>query len=74
LRWVCRHICDPRYLSVCVEVGLHLFDLYSEFVSGSGELHDGFRRLHRRVKAETERAQNACQMEGMLESIMLGTI
>ncbi|KAF4979436.1 hypothetical protein FZEAL_4360 [Fusarium zealandicum] len=74
LKWVCGHICDPRYVSVCVEVGLYLLDLYAEFVGGSAELHEGFRTLHRRVKVEVERAQVACQTGGMLESLMVGTL
>lgn len=74
LKWVCGHICDPRYVSVCVEVGLHLLDLYAEFVGGSAELHEAFRVLHRRVKVEVERAQVACQTGGMLESLMVGTL
>ncbi|KAF5615142.1 Pwp2p [Fusarium sp. NRRL 52700] len=74
LKWVCSHICDPRYVSVCVEVGLHLLELYAEFVGGSAELHEGFRTLHRRVRVEVERAQVACQTGGMLESLMVGTL
>jgi U3 small nucleolar RNA-associated protein 15 len=74
LKWVCAHICDPRYVSVCVEVGLHLLELYAEFVGGSAELHEGFRTLHRRVRVEVERAQVACQTGGMLESLMVGTL
>ncbi|POR31429.1 U3 small nucleolar RNA-associated protein 15 [Tolypocladium paradoxum] len=72
VKWVCNHICDPRYVSICVEVGLHLLDLYAEFVGGSAELHEGFRTLHRRVNVEVERAQVACRTGGMLESLMLG--
>lgn len=74
LKWVCGHICDPRYVSVCVEVGLHLLDQYAEFVGGSEELHQGFRTLHRRVKTEVETAQVACQTNGMLESLTVGSM
>lgn len=74
LKWVCGHICDPRYVSVCVEVGLHLLDLYAEFVGGSAELHEAFRTLHRRVKVEVETAQVACQTSGMLESLTVGIL
>lgn len=74
LKWVCGHISDPRYVSVCVEVGLHLLDLYAEFVGGSAELREGFRTLHRRVKYEVETAQVACQTSGMLESLTVGTL
>lgn len=74
LKWVCGHICDPRYVSVCVEVGLHLLDLYSEFVGEATELRDGFRTLHRRVRTEVEAAQVACQTSGMLETLTVGTL
>ncbi|KAK2612369.1 U3 small nucleolar RNA-associated protein 15 [Conoideocrella luteorostrata] len=74
LKWVCRHICDPLYVSVCVEVGLHLLDLYAEYVGGSAELHNGFKVLHVRVKSEVEKAQIACQTGGMLESLMIATL
>ena len=74
LGWACAHICDPRYVSACVEVGLHLLDLYGEFAGGSAELYEGFRTLHRRVKAEVERAQVACQTGGMLDSLVAGTM
>ncbi|KAL6831222.1 WD40 repeat-like protein [Trichoderma afarasin] len=74
LKWVCGHICDPRYVSICVEVGIHLLDLYAEYVGASAELHQGFKTLHRRVKLEVERAQIACQSGGMLESLMMGAI
>lgn len=74
LKWVCGHISDPRYLSVCVEVGLHLIDLYAEYVGGSAELHAAFRTLHRRVKTETETSQLACKTNGMLESLTVGIL
>lgn len=74
LDWVCKHICDPRYVSVCVEVGLHLMDLYAEHVGGSVELHHGFKLLHRRVKSEVEKAEVACQTGGMLESLMVAAM
>ncbi|KAL4725220.1 U3 small nucleolar RNA-associated protein 15 [Fusarium chlamydosporum] len=70
LKWVCAHICDPRYLSVCVEVGFHLLDLYAEFTGASTELEEGFKALTRRVKAEVGRAQSASKVGGMLESMM----
>ncbi|TFB04276.1 U3 small nucleolar RNA-associated protein 15 [Trichoderma ghanense] len=74
LKWVCGHICDPRYVSVCVEVGIHLLDLYSEYAGASAELLQGFKTLHRRVKVEVERAQLACQSGGMLESLMMSAV
>jgi len=72
LRWVGRHIVDPRYTAACVDVALHLLDLYSEFVGGSTELAEGFRFLRNRVMREAEKAQMACQTTGMLESLLIG--
>ncbi|KAM0483715.1 hypothetical protein ACHAPX_002211 [Trichoderma viride] len=74
LKWVCGHICDPRYVSICVEVGVQLLDLYAEYVGASAELHQGFKTLHSRVKLEVERAQIACQSGGMLESLMMSAV
>lgn len=72
LQWVSKHITDPRYVSVCVDAALILLDLYSEHMGGSVELARGIRGLHRRVKIEVERSQQACQTGGMLEMLMTG--
>lgn len=73
LRWVSKHIVDPRYANVCVDVALHLLDLYGEFVGASAELADAFRVLRVRVGREVEKAQMACQTSGMLESLIMGS-
>lgn len=73
LKWVCKHMTDPRYVNICVDTALILLDLYSEHVGGgSNELDEGFRALHRRVRTEVERAQQACQTSGMLGMLMAG--
>lgn len=72
LRWACNHIFDTRYVSICIEVGMHLLELYSDFIGYSAELREGFRTLHRRVKVEVERAQIAWETSGALESLMNG--
>lgn len=74
LQWTCAYVCDPRYVSVCVEVGLHLLDLYAEYADASAELAAGFQTLHRRVRAEVDRAQVASQTGGMLDSLILGCV
>jgi U3 small nucleolar RNA-associated protein 15 len=74
LKWVCGHISDPRYVSVCVEAAIHLIDLYAEYVDSSEDLHQAFQLLHRRVKVESEMAQVACQTGGMLESLAAGAL
>ncbi|KAI1178683.1 WD40-repeat-containing domain protein [Nemania sp. FL0916] len=72
LKWVQRHIIDPRYVSVCVDVATHLLDLYAAFADESPELAAAFRILYRRVKLEVERAQKAVQTNGMLDSLLRG--
>ncbi|KAI0134690.1 WD40-repeat-containing domain protein [Xylariales sp. AK1849] len=72
LNWVQKHIVDPRYVSVCVDVSMHLLDLYAEYVGGSKELEDSFRLLHRRVRREVETVQIATQTGGMLEGLLIG--
>jgi U3 small nucleolar RNA-associated protein 15 len=72
LKWVQKYIVDPRYVGICVDVAVHLLDLYAEFVGGSAELEAGFKTLHRRVRQEVERAQMATQTGGMLGSLLVG--
>jgi U3 small nucleolar RNA-associated protein 15 len=67
ISWVNKHILDPRYVDICVEAALLLIDLYSEHVGGSQELDNAFKLLHRRVRVEVERSQQAIQTQGMLQ-------
>lgn len=71
LHWICNHIIDPRYRAACVDVGLHLLDLYAEHVGTSAELATGFNTLRKRVSQEVEKAQVAAQTGGMLEALMI---
>lgn len=71
LSWICNHIIDPRYRAACVDVGLHLLDLYAEHVGQSAELATGFKTLRKRVSQEVEKAQLAAQTGGMLEALMI---
>ena len=72
LKWACKYIQDPRYLKVCVEVGLFMIDLYSEQMGQSPEVDALFKRLHGEVRRGVERAQQACQTDGMLGMLMAG--
>ncbi|CAK7241832.1 MAG: U3 small nucleolar RNA-associated protein 15 [Sporothrix thermara] len=74
LQWVCRHIVDPRYTPMCTDVGLHLLDLYAEYVAASAELDAAFQLLWKRVRREVEQAQLACQTSGMVESLMMSAM
>ena len=70
-KWVNKHIIDPRYVSLCVDVALLLIDLYSEYIGGSRDLAENIRMLHQRVRGEVERAQQAYQTGGMMEMLMV---
>ncbi|PHH84160.1 hypothetical protein CDD83_2392 [Cordyceps sp. RAO-2017] len=69
---MCARVCDPRYVSVCVEMAQHLLDLYADAAAAEPALHEALRTLHRRVRLEVERAQLASQTGGMLESLVRG--
>lgn len=71
LKWITKHIIDPRYRSVCIDVGLHLLDMYAEYVAGSQELMTGFHILRKMVTHEVEKAQMACKTTGMLETLLM---
>jgi U3 small nucleolar RNA-associated protein 15 len=71
-KWVIKHITDPRYVNICVDAALMLLDIYSEHVGGSSELSQMTKLLHRRVRKEVERSQQAIQTSGMLEMLMVG--
>lgn len=71
-KWVIKHITDPRYINICVDAALLLLDIYSEHVGGSPELESMIRLLHRRVRTEVERSQQACQVKGMMQMLMCG--
>lgn len=71
-KWVNRHIIDPRYVGICVDVALLLLDLYSEHMGHSRELESSIRFLHRRVRTEVDRSQQACSTAGMLDMLRAG--
>ncbi|KAL1996479.1 hypothetical protein VTN49DRAFT_8079 [Thermomyces lanuginosus] len=69
LRWVYRHIMEPRLVNLCVEVGMNILDIYSGDLGQSPEIDAQVRKLHKRVREEVERAQLAWQTKGMLEML-----
>ncbi|KAK4224707.1 WD40-repeat-containing domain protein [Podospora fimiseda] len=69
-KWVSKYITDPRYLSICVDVAFHLYDLYAEFVGGSAELAEAFQSLSGKVSKEIASAEVANQTLGMVGLVM----
>jgi U3 small nucleolar RNA-associated protein 15 len=69
LRWVYKHITEPRMVGLCVEVAMNVLDLYSGHLGQSAQIDGQVEKLHRRVREEVERAQQAWQTKGMLEML-----
>lgn len=65
-KWVCSHITDPRHVSMCVDLGMLIMDIYSQHMGESPQIDRLMSRLHITVRKEVEKAQMACQTEGML--------
>ncbi|KAH0564896.1 hypothetical protein GP486_001712 [Trichoglossum hirsutum] len=72
LKWITKFLADPRYVSTVVGVAVLVVDLYSAQMGQSSEIDDLISRLHDRVRREVERAQQACQTDGMLHMLMNG--
>lgn len=66
LKWVCKFVTDPRYVPMCVDVGMLILDLYSSQMGQSPDIDGLMKRLHQRVRLEVERAHQAWQTNGML--------
>lgn len=71
-KWINKHITDPRYVSICVDAALLLLDIYSEHAGNSADLELSIRLLHRRVRLEVDKAQEAYSTKGMIEMLMAG--
>jgi len=65
-KWLCTFITNPRYVRLCVDIGIIILDLYSSHMGESPHIDGLMARLHRTVRMEVERSQQAWQTEGML--------
>ena len=65
-KWVCKYITDPRYVKMCVDLGMLILDLYSSHMGESQQIDELMKRLHKVVRSEVQKAQTACQTRGML--------
>ena len=70
-KWVCVHITNPRYVNLCVDIGILIVDLYSVHMGESPQIDKLMTRLHRAVRMEVERSQQAWQTEGMLGMLII---
>ena len=66
LRWICKHITNPLYVTTCVDVGALVLDLYAAQMGQSKDIDTLMRQLHQQVRREVNRSQQARQTQGML--------
>lgn len=66
MRWVYKSISQTSFVPICVEVAMNIMDLYSKHLGQSRLLEGHVEKLHRRVREEVERSQQATMMMGML--------
>ncbi|KAI4245796.1 MAG: hypothetical protein L6R40_002324 [Gallowayella cf. fulva] len=69
-KWVCTYISNPRYVSICVDIGIQILDLYSSHMGESAEIDRLMQRLHVGVRQQVERSQQSWKTKGMLEMIL----
>ncbi len=68
--WVCTHISSPRYVHVCVDIGIQILDLYSSHMGESPDIDRLMQRLHQGVRHQVEMSQQSWKTQGMLEMIL----
>jgi U3 small nucleolar RNA-associated protein 15 len=69
MKWVYLNISSPTFVPICVEVAMNIMDLYSKYLAQSVDLAKQTERLHKRIREEVERAQQAGMTRGMLEML-----
>ncbi|KAL8752649.1 MAG: hypothetical protein Q9184_005666 [Pyrenodesmia sp. 2 TL-2023] len=69
-KWVCTYICNPRYVSICVDMGVQILDVYSSHMGESPDIDNLMRRLHNTVRQQVQRAQQSWQTKGMLDMVL----
>ena len=65
-KWICKYITNPRYVNLCVDIGMLILDLYSAHMGESPDIDGLMARLHKVVRAEVDSSQQAWQTDGML--------
>ncbi|PGH12610.1 hypothetical protein AJ80_06669 [Polytolypa hystricis UAMH7299] len=69
LKWAYKSIKDPHTVNLSVEVAMNILDLYSVNLGQSAKIDALVDKLHKRVREEVDRAQQAWQTKGMLDML-----
>ena len=70
LLWAKKHIINARYVEMCVDICIHILDLYAAQMTVSTVLANLVGDLHVCVRREVGRAQQAWQTQGMLDMLI----
>ena len=54
LAFVSKHIANPRYTSLLIDVGNQILDLYGAVMGQSPAVDECFMKLHRKLRAEVD--------------------
>lgn len=72
LRWLIKHITDPRHVLLTSRVSMLVLDMYAENLGMSVVIDRLVERLHERVRGLVEGAQAAESTRGMLDMVVAG--
>jgi len=72
IRWLTKHVSDPRHIILTTRVTMLVLELYAGQLGQSQQIDNLVQRLHDKVRAQVENSQQACSTQGMLEMIMAG--
>jgi U3 small nucleolar RNA-associated protein 15 len=72
LKFIIRHLNDPRFIKVVTDVAMLVLDMYGAQMGLSSDVDALVRRLHSKVRMSAEASQQALATQGMLETLMAG--
>lgn len=70
MKWLAKHVCDSRHVTLVSRVGMLVCELYADKLGLSEDVDKGVERLHERVREEVDVAQSAWCTVGMLETVV----
>jgi U3 small nucleolar RNA-associated protein 15 len=72
LKWLDKHVADPRFVKLTSDVAMILLDIYGEHLGESREVDLALEKLHEGVRRGAEVAQMCWSTMGMLDLLQAG--
>ena len=72
LKWLVKHVSDPRHVLLTTRVSMLVLEMYAEHLGQSTAIDHMVTRLHDKVRNLVETSQVAESSRGMLDTIMAG--